>query len=92
MIRNRLADGNLEVPIAVTGKFRCDLVVALAGNAGIDGHQIVDAVLTLPVAHLGIRIRHCPLELADDGVLIVQDQNACVGIVVRLGHFLGGIL
>ena len=92
MICNRLAYSNLEVPVATAGELRCDLIIALAGDAGIDGHQVVDAVLALPVAYLSVRIGYRPLELADNGILIVQDEDAGIGILIGLGHFLCRIL
>ena len=85
-------DRDLEVAVALAGKLCGDLIHGLAGDGAVNGHEIVDAVLALFVADLGIGIGDGALEFAQNGILIVEDVDAAVCILIGLGHLLGRIL
>ena len=72
-IGSDLTDRQLKVAVALAVKLALDLGKVLAGKAGVDGHQVVDAVLALGKAHAGIGVGHGTAELADNGVLVVQN-------------------
>ena len=89
--QNRLAHGGLELAVAPAVELPLDLLIGLSGAGGIDLHQVGDPGLFLPVeADAGVAVGDGPLELPHDGVVVVLQINAAVGVLVRLGHLGGG--
>ena len=86
-----LTHGHLEVAVALSVELPLDLLQGLAREHRVDGHEVVDAVLVLCVADAGVRIRDGALELADNGIAVIQDVHHGVGVLVGLAHLLGGI-
>ena len=56
------ADSHFEIAVALALEFSFDLLEGLAREAGIDGHQVIDAVLAVRVTNDGIAIRYGALD------------------------------
>ena len=81
-LHHGFADGGLEDAIPLSGEFRLDFGDGLAGEGGIDVHQVGDAGLVLlvePDTVLPVRVGDGTLELPADIVGGVHQENAAVG-------------
>ena len=86
-----LAHGHLEVAVALALELALDVLDGLTRKDGVDGHEVVDAVLALGVLHAGVGVGDGALELTDDGVAVIQNVDNGVGVLVGLAHLLGGV-
>ena len=89
---DRFADSRFEIAVALAVKVMLDLLIAQSRDCGVDGHQVVDAVLALGIAHLRFTVGDRALELLHDDVIVVGEQDIAVGVLVALAHLGGGIL
>ena len=85
---DRLSDRQLEVAVAASGKLRFDLRVGLAGEGGIDRHEVVDPVLALSAADLCPGIGDGAPELSHDIVAGIENAHRGILICVGFAHLL----
>ena len=83
--------GFLEFTVADTLEFFFYILKRFVRKDAVYGHEVVDTVLALGEADAGIAVGDGALELADDGVAVVQDVDHGVGVLVGLAHLLGGV-
>ena len=86
LLDDGLGHGGFEIAVALALELLLDLLHGLAGDGGVDGHQVADAGLVLGVeADAGVAVGDGPLELAQDGVRVVQHGHKGVDIRIGLG-------
>ena len=91
MVSNCLAHCHLEVAVALALELPFNFRIGLSGNAGINAHQVVDAVLALAVNDFHLRVGDSALKLFDDAVLGVEQEDGGFDVFVRFGHLLGRV-
>ena len=72
---NAFADRYLEIALAFAGKLIFNLLVALAGGARVNPHQVIDTVFPLGIAHLCLAVGHGTLEFFHDDVRLIENTN-----------------
>ena len=89
---NSLADLCFEVAVALALKLALDLVERSSGAAGINGHQVVDAVLALAVSDNSFGVRDRALELLHNNRGLVKNRDGSLRVRVGFRHLLIRVL
>ena len=92
LLSDSLADGRLEIAVALARELARDVLHRLVRDGGVDGHEVVDAILALAVADLRLAVRDGALEFLQDGFLVVENGDGRLRVRVGLAHLARRIL
>ena len=94
MLHHSLTNHRLKLAIAAACKLVLDLLEGLAGNSGVNGHQVGNTGLILLVvtdALLGVGVGDGTLKLLHDHLGRIHQQHTAGVLVLGLGHLGSGI-